>query len=437
MSGKTQEKAAAKAIGRRPKWRLLAFALSLLVAIGCGAAAYAFRPSPIAAPSNLGKHDATVAKGEYLARIGNCAACHTAPGKARFAGGVKFDTPFGVLYSTNITSDRQHGIGGWTFEQFHASMKHGVRPNGDHLYPAFPYNNFAKLSDADIASLYLYFTTVEPAAEPNRENRLAFPFNNRALLHFWKRLFHKDAAFAPDATKSAAWNRGAYLVEGVAHCGACHTPRNVLGAPNEGQALHGGVYVDQVASGAYRTWSAVDLTPGAHGLRDWSAKDIAAYLTDGKNSHAVVHGPMTEVFASTRHLTPSDAAAIATYLKGVDPSPTRLDLSFLRSRIDEGETVYTVHCGTCHLPDGKGDGGLGVPLGGNSIIQAKDPASLINVILYGPALPPPPFASKRTTMSAFGKRLSDEDIAAVATYLRSSFGNNASAVTPDQVRRQR
>ncbi|CAN7630495.1 cytochrome c [Phenylobacterium sp. LjRoot225] len=421
----------------RRRWlRIASFAL-LLTIVGCGAAAYAFRPLPLPAPAPLERHDAGVEKGEYLARIGNCAACHTVPGQARFAGGVKFETPFGVLFSTNITPDPEHGIGRWSYEQFHASMKHAIRPDGAHLYPAFPYTSFAKLSDEDIASLYLYFRTTEPVAQPNRENRLSFPFNNRSLLHFWKGLFHDSAAFTPDATKSPAWNRGAYLVEGVAHCGACHTPRNVLGGLDEDRALQGGAYVDQVASGAYRTWSAVDLTPGRHGLNRWSATDIALYLTEGKNGHAVVHGPMNEVFESTRHLTKQDAVAIATYLKGIDPSPKRSDLSFLRSRVDDGEIVYTVHCGTCHLPDGKGDKVLGVPLGGNAIVQANDPSSLINVILYGPDLPPPPFASSRTTMKPFGKRLSDEDVAAVASYLRSSFGNNADAVTPEQVRRQR
>jgi mono/diheme cytochrome c family protein len=432
------DKAGAQSSKRPRKWRRIALLVLPLIAVASGMAAYAIRPSPtLRVPEPLQTHDASFEKGAYLAQVGNCAACHTVPGKASFAGGVKFETPFGVLYSTNITPDQDHGIGAWSYEQFHASMKHGIRPDGTHLYPAFPYTSFAKLSDSDIASLYLYFRTVEPVAQPNRDNRMTFPFGNRALLRFWKGMFHQDAAFEPDRSKSPEWNRGAYLVEGIAHCGACHTPRNLLGALDEDRALHGGTYVDQVASGAYRTWSAVDLTPGAHGLKNWSAEDIARYLTEGKNDKAIVHGPMNEVFRSTRHLTNADAAAIATYLKNIDPSPERLDLSLLRSRVNEGETVYTVHCGTCHLPDGKGDKVLGVPLGGNAIVQARDPSSLINVILYGPDLPPPPFASERTKMKPFGKRLSDEDIAAVASYLRSSFGNNASAVSPEQVRKQR
>jgi mono/diheme cytochrome c family protein len=421
----------------KPLVRRLAWMLAALIAVAGAAAAYAFRPLPRPAAPPLNPATASIERGRSLATIGNCAACHTAPGKPALAGGLKFETPFGVVYSTNITPNVDHGIGAWTYAQFHDSMKHGVRPDGSHLYPVFPYTSFAKLSDEDVASLYLYFRTVEPVAQANRENGLAFPFSNRSLLHFWKRLYHSSDPFRPDGTKPEAWNRGAYLVEGAAHCGACHTPRNALGGLDESRALHGGVYVDQVATGAYRSWSAPDLTPGPHGLRNWNSKDIALYLTEGKNRHAIVHGPMKEVIESTRHLTEADADAIAAYLTGVTPSAERLDLSMFRPGIRAGETVYTVHCGTCHLPDGKGDKVLGVSLAGNALVQAKDPSSLINVILYGPDLPPPPFSTERTKMKPFGKRLSDEDIAALATYLRSSFGNNASAVSAAQVSRQR
>ncbi|MBB4859219.1 mono/diheme cytochrome c family protein [Novosphingobium chloroacetimidivorans] len=422
---------------KRWSWRGC-FWLGLVVLLLAGAvAAYVFRPIAIAAPAPLDTHGGSVAEGRYLAQVGNCAACHTAPGGAANAGGVKFATPFGTLYSTNITPDRTVGIGAWTYAQFHAAMKRGLRPDGSHLYPAFPYTSFAKMSDRDLASLYLYLRSIPPVAQANRGNVMDFPFGNRALLHFWKRLFHDDAAFQPETGRSPAWNRGAYLVEAVAHCGACHTPRNMLGAPDEGRALQGGTYTDLVKSGAYRKWAAVDLTPGPHGLRDWSADDLRQYLLTGKNRRAVVHGPMTEVFASTARLAPADATAIATYLRGIEPAPGRWNFAALRSGVNQGEVVYTVHCGTCHLPDGKGDRILGVPLVHNTIVQARDPSSLINVILYGPDLPDPPFSANRTTMKPFGKRLSDEDVAALATYLRSSFGNNAPQVSREQVRRQR
>ena len=273
---------------------------------------------------------------------------------------------------------------------------------------------------------------------------MSFPFNNRELMYFWKRLFHHETGFQPDASKSEEWNRGAYLVEGLAHCGACHTPRNVFGAEYSDKPLTGGVYYDKVATGESKKWAAVNLTPAPDGLGAWSHQDIMQYLLEGQNPRAVVHGPMNEVVMdSTRHFAQDDVKAIATYLKGIpareasSAKGSLLKRFPLTSNYDEGEVVYTVHCGTCHLPDGKGDAVLGVPLGGNPIVQAEDPASLINVILYGPDLPPPPFVSTRTRMPAFGKRLPDKDIAAVATYLRNSFGNNASAVTAKEVQEQR
>jgi mono/diheme cytochrome c family protein len=249
------------------------FVLLLIVFAG-GAAAYVFRPMPVPASPLLEAQKGSVAAGGYLAKIGNCAACHTVPGQAAYAGGVKFKTQFGTLYSTNITPDRRHGIGKWTFGQFHKAMKHGLRPDGAHLYPAFPYTSFAKMTDADIASLYLYFRSIGAVAQENRPNQMSFPFGNRPLLYFWNRLFHDHDGFRPGRARSPQWNRGGYLVEAVAHCGACHTPRNVLGALDEAQALHGGIYVDQVARGAYRQWAAVDLTPGPHGLARWSKKEI-------------------------------------------------------------------------------------------------------------------------------------------------------------------
>lgn len=434
----TQSKNSAKKPAKTGiKWRrVFLLGIPVLLLAASGVAAYVFRPMNIAVPAALETHGGEWAQGKYLATIGNCSACHTLPGGKAYAGGVKFKTDFGTLYSTNITADKKHGIGSWTFEQFHTAMKHGIGADGSHLYPAFPYNNFALMTDKDIASLFVYFGSVAPVAQPNRANDMRFPLGNRQLLYFWKRLFHDaDAKF--ENTGSALANRGAYLVNAVAHCGACHTPRNIVGGSDNARALQGGIYVDQVANGTYRQWSAADLTRGRHGLDGWSKQDIISYLKTGINPHAVVNGPMTEVIASTKFLTPSDASAIADYLHVAPKSSQRWDLSILRSRISEGEIVYTVHCGTCHLPNGKGDRILGVPLANNAVVEAKDPASLINIILYGPDIPPPPFTANRTTMKPFGKRLSDEDIAALATYLRSSFGNNAPQVAPEQVAKQR
>ncbi len=377
-------------------------------------------------------------QGRYLATIGNCRTCHTARDGKPFAGGVRFLTPFGLLYSTNITADRETGIGNWSFDDFYRAMKSGIRPDGTHLYPAFPYPSFAKLTDADIGSLYLFVKTLEPARAQARPNELKFPYNLRFALRAWNKLFQDSTAYENNPAQSPEWNRGAYLVQGVGHCGACHSPRNFLGAERNDLALSGGVLNDEVRPGKYRQWAAVNLTPATTGLAGWSTTVIAEYLKKGECDRAVVHGPMNDVIMnSTRYLEDADSRAIATYLKGL-PAIDRGERRTADTRqLTVGETAYTVHCGTCHLPTGLGDEVLGVTLAGNAIVQASDPSSLINVILYGPHLPPPPFVADRTRMKPFGKRLSDEDIAHIATYVRASFGNQAEAVTSRQVSLQR
>lgn len=381
---------------------------------------------------------ASADQGAYLARAANCYACHTAEESAPYAGGVAFKTPFGTLYSTNITPDAETGLGGWTLEDFYNAMKRGIAPGGKHLYPAFPYTDYAKMSDLDIESLYLYFQQVESIAQPAKENALGFPYSERSLLSGWKWLYHDSLAYEPDPERSEEWNRGAYLVEGPGHCGACHTPRNAFGAEKERLAFSGGVHEDKVKLGFYRRWSAVNLTNAETGLASWSEDDIVNYLKTGKSEQAIVHGPMREVVLhSTSHMTEPDLKAMAVYLKSLPaidpPSVAQPD----NEQLAHGEIVYTVHCGSCHLPTGLGSEGLGVTLNKNPIVQAEDPASLLNVILYGPHLPGPPFSVDRSPMKMYGKRLSDVDIAAVASYLRSNFGNRAGAVSPKQVKAQR
>ena len=414
-------------------------ALAAVIALaGCALGAYLFWPEPVGAAPDINNLNASVENGSYLATIGNCKTCHTAPGGQPFAGGVRFQTEFGQLYSTNITADKEAGIGSWSFEDFYHSMKRGVRPDGTHLYPAFPYTSFAKLTDEDIASIFLYMQTIEPVSAPVKENDLDFPYNLRFSLRAWNKLFHQPETYANDPAQSDEWNRGAYLVQGAAHCGACHTPRNFLGAEHNDRALSGGSFYDEVSPGKYRQWSAVNLTPATNGLATWSIEAIEAYLKHGECEHAVVHGPMTEVIInSTRHLEETDARAIARYLKEMPAAGEHAARPASKEQLAAGEITYTVHCGTCHLPTGLGDEVMGVTLAGNAIVQAKDPSSLINVILYGPRLPPPPFVSDRTRMKPFGKRLSDEDIANLTTYVRANFGNQAGSVSAEQVFRQR
>ena len=419
---------------RRYAWFIVTVAL-----IGLSFGAYLLWPEQQPqAPKDIAALDASIEKGRYLATIGNCATCHTTKNGQPFAGGVKFLTDFGVLYSTNITSDKETGIGGWSFADFYRAMKHGMRPDGTHLYPAFPYTSFAKMTDTDIASIYLYMKTVRPVHAPAKSNELQFPYNLRIALRAWNKLFHTPDTYAADPLQSAEWNRGAYLVQGVGHCGACHTPRNFLGAERTDMALTGGVLFDEVYKRKYRTWSAVNLTPAKTGLAGWSIEDIVAYLKQGENEYAVVHGPMNEVVInSTHYLDDADARAIGSYLKGLPANSQHSGREPRHEQLLAGQITYTVHCGTCHLPTGFGDAVLGVTLAGNAIVQAAEPSSLINVILYGPHLPPPPFVADRTRMKPFGKRLSDEEIANLATYVRASFGNQAGAVSTHAVNRQR
>jgi mono/diheme cytochrome c family protein len=382
-----------------------------------------------------------IARGRYLAIAGNCASCHTARDGAFLAGGLPFETPFGTLYSTNITPDPETGIGRWSEADFLASMRHGVRPNGEHLYPAFPYTAFTKVTDQDAAALFAYLRSVPAVRRENPENALSFPFGFRPLLAVWKALFFEPGAFEPDPERSEAWNRGAYLVEALGHCSACHSPRNGLGAEEAKRAYAGGEYLDHVATGAHRPWAAPNLTGSERGLGLWSEDDLFAYLKTARNDFLESFGPMNEVVMnSTRLLSPEDVRAMALYLKSLpaidEPAPAALPD---RQLLGRGRTIYNLHCGTCHLPTGKGDPEMAPRLDrGSLVVQAANPASMINAILYGPEPPEPPLAPRwRHPMEAYRHELDDEEVAAVATFVRHSWGNAAGTVTAEQVARQR
>ena len=375
--------------------------------------------------------------GRYLAIVGNCSSCHTAPGGKPFAGGVAFQTDFGTLYSSNITADPKFGIGRWTKQDFMNAMRRGVRPDGQHLYPAFPYPAFTKVSDADLGELWRYLRTLAPVSQSPPANALRFPYNQRSLMAVWKALFFNEGALAPDRSKSVEWNRGAYLAEGLGHCGACHTPRNMLGAEKKDVALTGGAYSDVVQPGMVRPWSTPNLTSAKQGLAAWSIEDLVSYLKTGHGSRGGTFGPMNEVIGnSTQYFTDADLRALASYLKAL-PARTGDTATASAKDVAAGEVPYTVHCGTCHLPTGLGDPKQGPPLLGSAVVQSPDPATLINVILYGaqPPKPAPPHAWDN--MKAFANDLEDADVAAIATYVRGTWGNSGSAVTEQQVARQR
>jgi mono/diheme cytochrome c family protein len=384
--------------------------------------------------------DPAVERGRYLAVAGNCVSCHTREGGKPFAGGLAFETPFGTLYSTNITPDRAVGIGKWSEADFLSALRRGVRPNGEHLYPAFPYTAFTKISDADAHALYVYMKTLTPVATAAPENKMHFPYNQRWALGMWKMMFFTAGRFAADKSKPAQWNRGAYLVQALTHCDACHAPRNFLGAEASDFVMSGGEYTAAVPGGEQRVWSTPNLTSAPNGLHSWSVQDITEYLKTGRNSFTETYGPMNEVILnSTRNLSEADVQAMAVYLKSLPPGKPESVSKPSAETMQAGETLYNVQCGTCHLPTGLGnqDENSGARLAGSPVVQASNPASLINTIIYGPPLPNPPLPKRWKPMEGFGDKLADDEIAALATFMRATWGNDAAAVTADQVAKQR
>ncbi len=394
---------------------------------------------PAAAP--LSPQAAIIEAGRYLAVAGNCSTCHTRADGDPFAGGVEFKTDFGTIYSTNITPDATAGIADWTEAQFVRAMREGVDDEGEHLYPAFPYTAFTRISDTDLSALFAYLKSLAPSGYQAPANDLRFPYNQRWLLGLWKWFFFDAARFQQQPARGAQWNRGAYLVDGLGHCGACHTPRNFLGAEKGDKYLAGGVYNDTIPGGEVRPWAAVNLTQADSGLKTWSVSDLTGYLSTGHGQRAGSFGPMNEVIGnSLRQLNAADVEAMAIYIKSLPAIETSDTQSLSESDLAEGETQYTIHCGTCHLPTGLGSApgsDLGPPLVGNPVVQAPSPATLINVILNtSEVLTPAPTAGWKN-MQGLGDKIDDAQVAAIANYLRSNWGNRGGEVTAADVAQQR
>ena len=386
--------------------------------------------------------DPEVEYGMYLSKAGNCGSCHTRSGGDPFAGGVAFETPFGTIYSTNITPDAETGLGEWTLENFTMALREGEGPDGEHLYPVFPYTSYTMASDEEVAALFAYLQTLRPVNYRPPENDLRFPYSQRWALGIWKTLYFDEGRYESDPEQSREWNRGAYLVNGLAHCGMCHTPRNFLGAVDGDLALTGGTYTDET-DGKLLSWSATNLTSAESGLGFWSVDDIVSYLQLGVSSRAGVFGPMNEVVLNgTRHLNEGDLRAMAVYLKSLPATEQRSGSKPDGETMREGSLLYDIHCGTCHLPTGLGSDSTGPPLQGSPVTLAADPASLINVTLYGPQLPRTAPSEEWKTrawqrMEPYAAILDDEEAAALLSYIRNAWGNSAGAVTPEQVSDQR
>jgi mono/diheme cytochrome c family protein len=367
-----------------------------------------------------------VGRGQYLARTGDCLSCHLAPGGQPFAGGLGMNTPFGVIYTSNITPDQATGIGAWTADDFYGALHDGVARGGAHLYPAFPYPWFQRVSRADSDALYAYLRTVPAVRAIPPANTLPFPLNIRAAVMGWNLLFFKHSAFTPEPGQSAEWNRGAEIVTGLGHCSGCHSPTNQLGGVIAARDLQGGTLDNYVAP---------DLTANPRtGLGAWSVDEIAEYLKSGRNDRANAGAAMADVVTySTSLLTDADRHAVAVYLKSLPASPDLQPAAPDAGAMQRGAAIYSDVCSACHLANGVGQPTVFPPLGHNSVVQQDDATGVARMILAGDRTGPAPGRPSPLTMPSFAWKLSDAEVADVATYLRNSWGNRASAVSPDAV----
>jgi mono/diheme cytochrome c family protein len=373
----------------------------------------------------------TIEHGKALTVAAGCASCHTADPAKPFAGGKRIDTPFGAIYSPNLTPDRDTGIGDWSDEEFYRALRYGEDPDGSRYYPAFPYPNFTKLVRDDILAIRAYLATLTPFSNTTPSPELRWPLNYRVLMRGWDYLFFRPGIFEPNQQKSPEWNRGGYLVEGAAHCGACHTPKNLFGANRRGRAYGGGLV---------QGWFAPRLDAAERsGLKSWSVDDIVEYLQSGRNGKSHADGLMAEVVvSSTSKMSDADIRAIAIYLKdlpagaaepAVTPPP--------QAEMTTGAAVYAHACVACHEADGSGAPRIYPPLPGNANLQSADPSSALRIILDGAQTVTTPRAPNAGSMPGYARQLSDQEIADVTNYIRNSWGNAAPLVTPAQVKKAR
>jgi len=413
----------------RRRGLLTGIAALCAAAVGVVAATLPWRGiAPIPRPDASVYSAATIARGKELAAIGACAVCHTADGGAVNAGGRALETPFGTIFSTNITPDPQTGIGAWSYPAFERAMRDGIHRDGSHLYPAFPFDHFALTSDADLQALYAYLMAQPAVTAPRQANALRFPFNIRPLLAGWNALFHTASPFAADPTKSQEWNRGAYLVEGLGHCGACHTPRNALGAERAGAYLAGGFAED---------WEAPPLGALARSPIPWSEDELFAYLRTGTTRfHGAAAGPMAPVVRELAAVPDADIRAMAVYLASLNGATVADDHAAVAAMLETtttasalsgrsiGARIYQGACAVCHQGGGPHALGATRPLALNSNLHSDRPDNLVQVILHGidnAAI------GEAGSMPAFGTSLNDEQIAELASFLRRQFASDKPA----------
>ncbi|WP_028633801.1 c-type cytochrome [Pseudomonas parafulva] len=386
---------------------------------------------------------ALVSRGEYVARLGDCVACHSLPGQKPFAGGLEMATPLGAIHATNITPDADTGIGSYSLADFDRAVRQGVAPGGRRLYPAMPYPSYAKLSDEDVKALYAFFMrSVQPARQPNQASSIPWPLNMRWPIALWNGLFAATEPYADKPGQDALWNRGAYIVQGPGHCGSCHTPRglafNEKALDDSGAPFLAGALLDG--------WYAPSLRADHNtGLGRWSEADVVQFLKTGRNRHAVVFGSMTEAFNnSTQFMTDQDLSAIARYLKSLPGDPARDGTPWQYqdepgvAQLDRpGAHTYVTRCASCHGMDGKGQGEWMPPLAGATSALAKENASAINITLNGSQRVVAAGMPDAYRMPAFRAQLSDQEVAEVLSFVRSAWGNHGPTVDPAAVAKLR
>lgn len=373
-----------------------------------------------------------VARGAELARAGDCQACHTVRGGAPYAGGRTIATPFGALLSPNISADRVTGIGAWSADDFWRALHNGKSRDGRLLYPAFPYPDYTKVTRADANALYAYLQSLPALSRVNQPHRLAFPYNQQIALAIWRALYFRPAAFAPQASRSAQWNRGAYLVQGLGHCAACHSRRNFLGATDG--SLAGGVMPGS-------SWYAPSLTGDARaGLGGRNTEHLVQLLKTGVAPHAAVFGPMADVVQqSLQYMAEADVRAMVVYLQSL-PAEVRPDAdraAVTPAVMSAGARLYEQHCMECHRVDGKGLPPAYPGLAGNRALTMRVAVNPIRMVLNGGFAPGTAGNPRPYGMAPYGRLLSDTEVAALVTYLRNSWGNHGGPVSASQVNRYR
>ncbi len=375
-----------------------------------------------------------IAQGEYLARVGNCMSCHTRQGGPAFAGGRAIDTPFGAIYAPNLTPDDATGLGRWSAAEFWRAMHNGRSRDGRLLYPAFPYPSYTYVTRADSDAIYAFMRSLPPVQLQNRSHALRFPFSTQWALAGWRALFFRPGEFARQGDQSLQWNRGAYLVQGLGHCAACHTPRNALGAPQAGAQFHGGLVPAQ-------GWYAPALNSELEAaVTAWPLEDVVTLLKTGVSPQASMSGPMAEVvFRSLQYVNEADLQAMALYLRSLPlqgksaPSTARPSTAVLA----QGQKIYEKQCAECHGEQGQGRRGAFPALKDNRAVALADPTNLVHLVLQGGYLPATAGNPRPYGMPPFVQSLQDEEIAAVLSYIRNAWGHAAPRVDTMDVYRVR